>query len=180
MTWTEAQKKKLKELSKGMAQKVQLIASVVHRPEFVILDEPFSGLDPMNQQGLEAMIRALAADGATVLFSTHVMQHAERLFETKRGVVRFFHDADALAEVESLDGLLKFATARCHARIADLDETSVRHPLTHTGECLQEAAEIFALMLASHVENQRRTILETLSREKLLSFLRLPECWRKA
>ncbi|ANF54770.1 ABC transporter ATP-binding protein [Brevundimonas naejangsanensis] len=75
----EASKKKMKELSKGMAQKVQLIASVVHQPEFVILDEPFSGLDPMNQQGLEAMIRALAADGATVLFSTHVMQHAERL-----------------------------------------------------------------------------------------------------
>jgi len=75
----DAQKKKMKELSKGMAQKVQLIASVVHRPEFVILDEPFSGLDPMNQQGLEAMIRGLAADGATVLFSTHVMQHAERL-----------------------------------------------------------------------------------------------------
>ena len=75
----ESRNKKMKELSKGMAQKVQLIASVVHRPEFVILDEPFSGLDPVNQQGLEAMIRKLAADGATVLFSTHVMQHAERL-----------------------------------------------------------------------------------------------------
>jgi ABC-2 type transport system ATP-binding protein len=62
-----------------MAQKVQLIASVVHRPEFVILDEPFSGLDPVNQQGLEAMIRGLAESGSTVLFSTHVMQHAERL-----------------------------------------------------------------------------------------------------
>lgn len=74
-----SQKKKMKDLSKGMAQKVQLIASVVHRPEFVILDEPFSGLDPVNQQGLEQMIRGLAADGATVLFSTHVMQHAERL-----------------------------------------------------------------------------------------------------
>ena len=74
-----AQKKKMKELSKGMAQKVQLIASVVHRPEFVILDEPFSGLDPVNQQGLETVIRDLAANGATVLFSTHVMQHAERL-----------------------------------------------------------------------------------------------------
>ncbi|MBA4804153.1 MAG: ATP-binding cassette domain-containing protein [Brevundimonas sp.] len=74
-----AKRKKMKELSKGMSQKVQLIASVVHRPEFVILDEPFSGLDPVNQQGLEAMIRSLAADGATVLFSTHVMQHAERL-----------------------------------------------------------------------------------------------------
>jgi len=71
--------KKMKALSKGMAQKVQLIASVVHRPEFVILDEPFSGLDPVNQQGLEAVIRDLAANGATVLFSTHVMQHAERL-----------------------------------------------------------------------------------------------------
>ena len=74
-----AQTKKMKELSKGMAQKVQLIASVVHGPEFVILDEPFSGLDPVNQQGLEAMIRGLAANGSTVLFSTHVMQHAERL-----------------------------------------------------------------------------------------------------
>jgi ABC-2 type transport system ATP-binding protein len=74
-----ASRKKMKELSKGMAQKVQLISSVVHRPEFVILDEPFSGLDPVNQQGLEQMIRGLAADGATVLFSTHVMQHAERL-----------------------------------------------------------------------------------------------------
>ncbi|TPW05768.1 MAG: ABC-2 type transport system ATP-binding protein [bacterium] len=68
-----SKRKKMKELSKGMAQKVQLIASVVHRPEFVILDEPFSGLDPVNQQGLEAVIRQLAADGATVL------QHAERL-----------------------------------------------------------------------------------------------------
>jgi len=74
-----AQTKKMKELSKGMAQKVQLIASVVHQPEFVILDEPFSGLDPVNQQGLEAMIRGLAQNGSTVLFSTHVMQHAERL-----------------------------------------------------------------------------------------------------
>lgn len=74
-----SKRKKMKELSKGMSQKVQLIASVVHRPEFVILDEPFSGLDPVNQQGLEDMIRRLAAGGATVLFSTHVMQHAERL-----------------------------------------------------------------------------------------------------
>ena len=75
----EAMKKPMKDLSKGMAQKVQLIASVAHEPELVILDEPFSGLDPMNQQGLEAMIRGLADRGATVLFSTHVMQHAERL-----------------------------------------------------------------------------------------------------
>ena len=71
--------KTMKALSKGMAQKVQLIAAIAHEPEFVILDEPFSGLDPVNQLGLEQMIRDLAAGGATVLFSTHVMQHAERL-----------------------------------------------------------------------------------------------------
>jgi len=75
----EASNKKMKDLSKGMAQKVQLIAALAHEPEFVILDEPFSGLDPMNQQGLEVMIRDIASKGATVLFSTHVMQHAERL-----------------------------------------------------------------------------------------------------
>jgi ABC-2 type transport system ATP-binding protein len=71
--------KKIKTLSKGMAQKVQIIASIVHEPELVILDEPFSGLDPVNQRTLEALIRTLADQGATILFSTHVMEHAERL-----------------------------------------------------------------------------------------------------
>jgi ABC-2 type transport system ATP-binding protein len=74
-----AMKKPIKDLSKGMAQKVQLISALAHEPELVVLDEPFSGLDPVNQQALEAMIREIAARGATVLFSTHVMQHAERL-----------------------------------------------------------------------------------------------------
>ncbi len=72
-------KKPIKALSKGMAQKVQLVAAVAHEPELVILDEPFSGLDPVNQQALEGIIQGMAARGATVLFSTHVMQHAERL-----------------------------------------------------------------------------------------------------
>ncbi len=66
-------------LSKGMQQKVQLLASIAHDPEFVILDEPFSGLDPINQQVMEDIIRDMAGRRRTVLFSTHVMQHAERL-----------------------------------------------------------------------------------------------------
>ena len=66
-------------LSKGMAQKVQLLAAIAHDPEFVILDEPFSGLDPVNQSELESFIRKLAGEGKTILFSTHTMQHAERL-----------------------------------------------------------------------------------------------------
>jgi ABC-2 type transport system ATP-binding protein len=72
-------KQPVKALSKGMSQKVQLIATLVHEPELVILDEPFSGLDPVNQEGLEVIIRDLATKGTTVLFSTHIMQHAERL-----------------------------------------------------------------------------------------------------
>lgn len=74
-----AMNRPIKDLSKGMSQKVQLLSAIAHDPELVILDEPFSGLDPVNQQSLETIIRGLASKGSTVLFSTHVMQHAERL-----------------------------------------------------------------------------------------------------
>ncbi len=70
---------KIRKLSKGMAQLVQLLGSVVHQPDLLVLDEPFSGLDPVNQENLEKLIRGEQARGATVLFSTHVMAHAERL-----------------------------------------------------------------------------------------------------
>jgi ABC-2 type transport system ATP-binding protein len=70
---------KIESLSKGMGQKVQVLSAVAHDPEFVILDEPFSGLDPVNQAVLEELITDMAGNGQTVIFSTHVMQHAERL-----------------------------------------------------------------------------------------------------
>ena len=70
---------RVSKLSKGMAQKVQILSTLAHRPDFLILDEPFSGLDPVNQQVLEDLIRGEHARGATILFSTHVMEHAERL-----------------------------------------------------------------------------------------------------
>ena len=75
----DVKRKKIKTLSKGMAQKVQLLAAIAHDPEFLILDEPFSGLDPVNQKLLEDMIREISARGRTIIFSTHVMEHAERL-----------------------------------------------------------------------------------------------------
>lgn len=74
-----AAEQKVKELSKGMAQKVQIISTLIHQPEFIILDEPFSGLDPVNQKSLERIVKAQADAGRTLLFSTHVMEHAERL-----------------------------------------------------------------------------------------------------
>ena len=74
-----AVERQIRHLSKGMAQTVQLLGTLVHRPRLVVLDEPFSGLDAINQGKLETMIRALADDGVTVIFSTHVIHHAERL-----------------------------------------------------------------------------------------------------
>jgi ABC-2 type transport system ATP-binding protein len=74
-----AKDEKIRKLSKGMAQLVQLLGSVVHEPQLLVLDEPFSGLDPVNQEKLERLILAERDRGATILFSTHVMAHAERL-----------------------------------------------------------------------------------------------------
>ncbi len=72
---------KISKLSKGMAQKVQILSTLAHEPELLILDEPFSGLDPVNQTALEELIVEQHRRGATILFSTHVMEHAERLCE---------------------------------------------------------------------------------------------------
>ena len=71
--------RQIRQLSKGMAQTVQLLGTLVHRPRLVVFDEPFSGLDAINQGKLEVMIRELATTGTTVIFSTHVIHHAERL-----------------------------------------------------------------------------------------------------
>ena len=76
--WTD---KPIRTLSKGMAQTVQLLGTIVHKPQLIVLDEPFSGLDAINQAKLEDLIREAAAAGTTVIFSTHVIAHAERLCE---------------------------------------------------------------------------------------------------
>src|ERR1700712_3973205 len=70
---------KIDELSRGMQQKVQFIGTLLHDPDLVILDEPFSGLDPINAQALKDTIVELKARGKTVIFSTHLMDNAERL-----------------------------------------------------------------------------------------------------
>jgi ABC-2 type transport system ATP-binding protein len=74
-------KKPIRTLSKGMAQTVQLLGTIIHKPRLVVLDEPFSGLDAINQARLEELIRREARNGATIIFSTHVIAHAERLCE---------------------------------------------------------------------------------------------------
>jgi ABC-2 type transport system ATP-binding protein len=74
-------KKPIRALSKGMAQTVQLLGTIIHKPKLLVLDEPFAGLDAINQGRLEELIRRETRAGVTVIFSTHVIAHAERLCE---------------------------------------------------------------------------------------------------
>jgi len=94
--------RKVLELSKGMQQKVQFIATILHEPELVVLDEPFSGLDPINAQVLKDIIVELRAQGRTIIFSTHVMEQAERLCDA----LCVIHDGRKVLEgtVEEIKG----------------------------------------------------------------------------
>jgi ABC-2 type transport system ATP-binding protein len=75
----EWEKSRVEDLSKGMQQKVQFIGTLLHDPELVVLDEPFSGLDPVNSQVMRDAVLEIAREGRTVLFSTHIMEQAERM-----------------------------------------------------------------------------------------------------
>ncbi|MDC7226809.1 MAG: ATP-binding cassette domain-containing protein [Spirochaetales bacterium] len=67
------------DLSKGMSQKIQFISTILHNPDIIILDEPFSGLDPVSADQMSAIIAELRDGGKTIIFSTHIMDHAEKI-----------------------------------------------------------------------------------------------------
>jgi ABC-2 type transport system ATP-binding protein len=93
--------KKVDDLSKGMQQKVQFISTVLHGPELLILDEPFSGFDPVNTQLMKDVVVELSRQGTTVLFSTHIMEQAERLCDSVCIIARGEKVVDGpLAEVK--------------------------------------------------------------------------------
>jgi len=118
-------------LSKGMGQKVQILASIAHDPELVILDEPFSGLDPVNQGVMEDLIRELAGRNRTVLFSTHVMEHAERLCERILLIARgrlIFNGSMAEAK-RTVPRRVRLETEDDIAPLRDLAEVSAARPL---------------------------------------------------
>ena len=80
----DCERKRCEELSKGMQQKVQFLAAIIHEPDLLILDEPFSGLDPVSARSLRELILEEHRRGATILFSTHVMPHAEETVRSRR------------------------------------------------------------------------------------------------
>jgi ABC-2 type transport system ATP-binding protein len=124
--------KRTEALSKGMSQKVQVLSAIAHDPDLAILDEPFSGLDPVNQGVLEEVIRDLASRGKTVLFSTHVMQHAQRLCDRVILIARGKCLLDATVE-EALRTLPR------RLRIETSDDVSVLRALPAVRELAAQA-----------------------------------------
>ena len=127
--WAE---RKVEDLSKGMQQKVQFIGALLHEPELVVLDEPFSGLDPVNARAMKDVVVDIARGGRTVLFSTHIMDQAERMCDRivimARG--RKVVDgavADIKREVGSRHVQLTFTRDRDKARRVLDDRTLVAH-----------------------------------------------------
>ena len=116
----EWKNKKADELSKGMQQKIQFIAAVMHDPDLLILDEPFSGLDPVNVELLKEIVLELKATGKTIIFSTHQMETAEKLCDdicminrsrkvldgSLREVKRSFGRNSVALRIEGGDGVL--------------------------------------------------------------------------
>src|SRR5213594_3288960 len=98
-------RRRVDELSKGMQQKVQFISTMLHDPDLLILDEPFSGLDPVNAQVMKDTVLDLRSRGKTILFSTHIMEQAEKLCEQLRIIARGRKLVDgALSDIKRTHG----------------------------------------------------------------------------
>ncbi|HJE19090.1 MAG TPA: ABC transporter ATP-binding protein [Aliicoccus persicus] len=140
----ENKNKKIEKLSKGNQQKIQVIASIIHNPSLIILDEPFSGLDPINVEILKRSVIEMKDKGATIIFSTHRMEHVEELCENVcilnkgRSVVAGNIDQiksdfgqkeiviegdNDLSHIENMPGILSFKSVRKRVTIKIEDES---------------------------------------------------------
>jgi ABC-2 type transport system ATP-binding protein len=161
----EAERKRCEELSKGMQQKIQFLAAVIAEPDLLILDEPFGGLDPINMRLLRELIREQHRRGATVIFSTHVMVHAEQICDH----VVMIHDGNKV-----LDEPLATIRARCDPRVIEfepLDPTASPSAL-HGLSCvlsLQRNGERWEILLreGSHPAEAMRQIAAAVAAARL-------------
>ena len=143
--------RKVEELSKGMQQKVQFIGTMLHEPELLILDEPFSGLDPINQQVLKDIVVHLSRSGTTIIFSTHQMDVAEKICDHVCIVARGRKVLDGgLAEVKRVHG-------GTHVAVAFEDATAGAGAMSAIGDLVAAADDsgVFAeLKLKDGVDPQ--------------------------
>ncbi len=167
------EKKKCEELSKGMQQKVQFLAAVIHDPDLIILDEPFSGLDPVNSQLLTDLIRDLNNRGKTFIFSTHVLHQAEilcdRIFLINKGIklldasmeeIRTRFDPRTIV-AEPLNGVMRFDEVPGVARVSPLQHSTKVEIEVHDGVDRQQVMmDIVSRHPVRSIELRRLTMEE--------------------
>ena len=133
-------------LSKGMGQKVQIIATLLHDPELVILDEPFSGLDPINVETVRSVILELKRRGRTVIFSTHVMEQAEQICDS----ILLIHNGDKI-----LDGTIREVKRAAQQTIKlEYDGTPVRLDELPGVERVNDMGKAAELSLTADADSQ--------------------------
>ncbi|MBK5191684.1 MAG: ATP-binding cassette domain-containing protein [Flavobacteriaceae bacterium] len=118
--------KKIQELSKGMAQKVQFVITVLHQPKLLIFDEPFSGFDPVNAEIIKNEILQLRDEGATILFSTHRMESVEELCE----YMALIHEGNKLLDGKVADIKREYKSNTFEVGLTATDETALLKELT--------------------------------------------------
>ena len=163
--------KKTEALSKGMGQKLQFITTILHRPELVILDEPFSGLDPLNMDLLKDLVVELRRQGTTVIFSTHQMEQAQRLCDRlvliNRGHILVEGTMEEIrsrfsSRVLQIEGEGDFSSLAQHAGVCDSLITAGQAQLEIDAETDPNLILRCALELGrlSHYEIQRLSLHE--------------------
>lgn len=118
--------KKIQELSKGMAQKIQFVVTVLHNPKLLIFDEPFSGFDPINANLIKDQILQLREDGATVIFSTHRMESVEELCDD----ITLIHKSNKILDGKLIDVKRQFKTNTFEIGIKVLEKSSFQEELS--------------------------------------------------
>jgi ABC-2 type transport system ATP-binding protein len=171
MELTDRGDAKVQELSKGMQQKIQFIGSILHEPEIVILDEPFSGLDPINQRVLREIVTELKQAGRTVIFSTHIIEHAERICDHVCIIARGEKVADgSMADVKRKHGM-EYVVIRVDqvpaSLAADLRRSAGVHEVRQHGTELEvalaegaDAQDLLHMLLRSGVRLKRFEVTE--------------------
>ena len=160
MSLTEWKNKKWEELSKGMQQKIQFISTILHDPDLVILDEPFSGLDPINSNLLKDIVQEMKARQKTIIFSTHLMEQAEQMCDSiclvnrgraiisgeiravKQDFMRGMSERKIALEAENINGILDDQTLIKHVKQRN-------HQLELTLQETADAQEILRRLVAA-------------------------------
>lgn len=118
--------KKIQELSKGMAQKIQFVVTVLHQPKLLIFDEPFSGFDPINANIIKDEILKLRAEGATVIFSTHRMESVEELCDH----IALIHESKKILDGKLADIKRQYKTNTFEVGLSTNHKTALKHTIS--------------------------------------------------